>query len=616
MSMQKLSTVVRFQAEVGNTFATATRAVRGDLSGVARAYGDLRERQAKLNQYDPAGVRRMGREYRDLKRDADKLARAFEATEKPGKDMRRERLATPRAADKAGKAYDAARKRLKSLEGELQEAGVDTGNFRREQRRLADEVDRSRRKLEGFQKLSGAGKRVGGAFASAAMEVGKLTAGLGLAAGGIFALADSTASLGDATAKTADKLGIAIGPLQELRYAAERSGVSTANFDTALEQFVKRTGEAAQGAGAAKGAMESLGLSARELAGMAPNDALELVADRLAQVENQSERTAYATALFGRGGVGMVNMLRDGARGLEQLRADARKTGYVLSDEAARDAEVFKDRLLDAQLAVVGMKNTFGAALMPVVTDAMSSLSKFMAENRDQVVRFSRTFAEGIGEALPKLGAFASGLASTLRTVGSALDTVAGLVGGWGNLAAVVGGLVSAKLVVSVVSLGSSLFSLGSALVPLVSMALPSLVVGIKAVGLAFAANPIGLAITGITLAVVRLVTIWDDLKKSFAEGGLLGAVGRFFNFFGDDGPEAAPGGGAAGGGPVPALAGAPSIPELPEAGPGGGVRVAQSVGAVNVYAAPGQSADEVAREVMRRLDERAREAQRGALYD
>jgi len=117
---------------------------------------------------------------------------------------------------------------------------------------------------------------------------------------------------------------------------------------------------------------------------------------------------------------------------------------------------------------------------------------------------------------------------------------------------------------------------------------------------------------------VVRLITIWDDLKKSFAEGGVLGAVGRFFNVFGDDEPgrTVAPTGAGFGGGAVPAMAGGPSIPDLPQAASGGGTQVSQSVGNINVYAAPGQTPDEIAREVMRRLDERARTARNGALYD
>ena len=98
----------------------------------------------------------------------------------------------------------------------------------------------------------------------------RLAVGATIAGGAIFGVASSTAQLGDEVAKTADKLGIGIGELQELRYAAERSGVSTSAFDTALEKMTKNIGLAMEGTGAQKDALDALGLSASDLATMLP----------------------------------------------------------------------------------------------------------------------------------------------------------------------------------------------------------------------------------------------------------------------------------------------------------------------------------------------------------
>jgi len=61
----------------------------------------------------------------------------------------------------------------------------------------------------------------------------------------------------------------------------------------------------------------------------------------------------------------------------------------------------------------------------------------------------------------------------------------------------------------------------------------------------ALAANPIGVIVMGLAAlvgAIIRVIAIWDKLKKAWTEGGLWGAVKRFFNFFGDDEEEQADG--------------------------------------------------------------------------
>ena len=68
-------------------------------------------------------------------------------------------------------------------------------------------------------------------------------------AGFLLGLAKSVADTGDKAAKTADKLGVQIEALQELRYAAELSGIAQNNFDTGLQRMTRRAAEAAKGTG-------------------------------------------------------------------------------------------------------------------------------------------------------------------------------------------------------------------------------------------------------------------------------------------------------------------------------------------------------------------------------
>src|SRR5919106_470835 len=81
---------------------------------------------------------------------------------------------------------------------------------------------------------------------------------LAVAGGGLGALIDRSISAADAIGKTADKIGVGVEALQELRFAAKASGVEQQTLDMALQRFTRRAAEAADVAGKAGIAWERL----------------------------------------------------------------------------------------------------------------------------------------------------------------------------------------------------------------------------------------------------------------------------------------------------------------------------------------------------------------------
>lgn len=403
-----------------------------------------------------------------------------------------------------GNSIKAVEKRQRELAKQrkvLEREGRSVAALDREYEELERQLGSLRRAQERWTRAAAASRKVGQSFRSMASDIGSLarrvTIGAGLAGGAVFGLASSTASLGDNVAKTADKLGIGIEALQELRYAAERSGVSTESFDASLERMTKNLGEAVQGTGTAKDALDQLGLSAADLIHMEPEEALGLIADRMGGVATQAEQAAIAADLFGRSGVGMINMMRGGSRGLRQLREDARRTGYVLSEQAARDSEVFQDTLLDTQLTMKGLKNTVGAELLPVVTDAMRRIGDSLVANRSKVEEWSKSFADGVEKAIPIIGDLATGMGEVGSKVGLVIGKTAELVGGWENLGFVIGAALAAKTALKIGKFAIALGQLGAS------------VGGIVALG-----GPMSIALAGIAAGSLLIYRHWDDIAR------------------------------------------------------------------------------------------------------
>lgn len=149
----------------------------------------------------------------------------------------------------------------------------------------------------------------------------------------------------DEIGKKADAIGLTTDALQELRTVAEEAGVSQEALDNSMMQFSRRLGEARQGLGQARYALDEMGLSAEDLAQMPLDQALQTVAEEMTKVEDATSRTALAQQLFGRSGVPMLNLLREGAEGMERMRQNARDLGIVIDEDLIRKAEETENKL-------------------------------------------------------------------------------------------------------------------------------------------------------------------------------------------------------------------------------------------------------------------------------
>ncbi len=217
-------------------------------------------------------------------------------------------------------------------------------------------------------------------------------------AGMLYTMAKSVADTGDNAAKTADKLGVGIEALQELRYAAELSGIAQNNFDTALQRMTRRAAEAARGTGEAKDALRKLNVTLTDGQGRMrrSEDLLFDIADGLAKIDDPARRVALAFKLFDTEGVGMINMLAKGSNSLRDMRVEARRLGVVLSERTARDAELFRDELLRATSLLLGLKNAVGAVLLPVFNKLMIQFRQWVMLNRQVIKTRLDQFLKGL----------------------------------------------------------------------------------------------------------------------------------------------------------------------------------------------------------------------------
>lgn len=183
------------------------------------------------------------------------------------------------------------------------------------------------------------------------------------------------AQVGDSIDKVSAKLGVNAQSLQELRSAAEESGVAVNTFDMGLQRFTRRTAEAAEGTGEAKMALEQLGFSMEDLRNKTPEQLFMQAADALSEVESESRQVRLAFKLFDSEGVSLINMLKGGNAELEEMRERFRESGAVMDDQAIRATVEYTDAMKRMNDVIRGLQVKF---FIPIIKDLAATMEGFI----------------------------------------------------------------------------------------------------------------------------------------------------------------------------------------------------------------------------------------------
>lgn len=243
----------------------------------------------------------------------------------------------------------------------------------------------------------------------------KSVAGMGMALGagmvvaGITSAVQSAFELGSSLSEASEKMGVTVEGLQRLRVAARETGVSNEQLDSAMTKLNKSLGELQLGEAAATKAYAQIGLSADQLKGKKPDEALRLIADALNKIPDPQQRIAIGSELMGRGFAQLIPMISGGSEALDKYAEQSKKSGEV-SDENAKKL----DELADTW---EGMKVSVGVATANIIASTASMFGKVnqwlvgletstkafdaaVANMARNAVQWVNNMVSGIGEAI------------------------------------------------------------------------------------------------------------------------------------------------------------------------------------------------------------------------
>lgn len=195
---------------------------------------------------------------------------------------------------------------------------------------------------ESFKKISGS---LDSFTDSIANFITPITAVVG-SAGALAFLVKGAFDAADSLIDLSENLGISTSKLQEFEFAASQNGISAQQFNSQLDKFSRLIGDAAQGSKTAIDAFGKIGVSVTDAAGkLKTTDELFVeVSEKIQRVGSQAEQAAVLTDLFGKSGVKLVQVFKDGPAGLAAYAEQARELGLVLDEDMVKKAAAANDK--------------------------------------------------------------------------------------------------------------------------------------------------------------------------------------------------------------------------------------------------------------------------------
>lgn len=151
----------------------------------------------------------------------------------------------------------------------------------------------------------------------------------------------------------AEKTGISVEKLSELRFAGESVGTPIDALATGISKLGKNMAEAAGGGKEATATFKALNVEVTNSDGTLrrSEDVLKDLAERFAGYEDGAEKAALAQRVFGKSGETMIPLLNLGADGIERLRKEAEQLGIIYDTKTAKAAADFNDNLVKIKLS-------------------------------------------------------------------------------------------------------------------------------------------------------------------------------------------------------------------------------------------------------------------------
>jgi len=207
----------------------------------------------------------------------------------------------------------------------------------------------------------------------------------------VVAIGVAFAAMGDDIAKNSQKFNVSAEDYQRWSNIFNKTLQGSGGYVTALNSMVTLMGQLEKGTGKMVSALQLLGISAEELKGKSAQELLEFMLEYLAAIEDEDERIAAATAIFGTAGTDLAMIASLSAEEIAEMNAELERSGIITADQAEK-AAALNDAFTDFKNTLKKVIIDMGGSLVPVFKALISLVKTFVP-----ILSIIARFLEAIG---------------------------------------------------------------------------------------------------------------------------------------------------------------------------------------------------------------------------
>lgn len=272
-----------------------------------------------------------------------------------------------------------------------------------------------------------------------------VAAGAGLAA----FLAANLKSVDD-LADSASRVGLSIEAYTRLRAAFLFTGSEAESVDGVIQKMNIHLAEAATKGGPAADTLRHMGLDAKNLIGLKPQNALYQIVDGLTAIQSPALRAQSALALFGKGSATSMNSLSAGSAELKKWAQAADRMGLTITSSMAQMAGDANDSIDQISGLFGGLTKRIAVGFAPVIITLGNSMLDWATKNIEGG-KLTEQVLDAVGDTIKfvgdtwtwmvtgwKLGSavvvdLAGQIISVISIIPSAIDDITQATLGWSS---------------------------------------------------------------------------------------------------------------------------------------------------------------------------------------
>lgn len=232
---------------------------------------------------------------------------------------------------------------------------------------------------------------------------------------GIIKATQDTIKFGSELVDLQSKTGLSIQELQELKFAAEQSGVGFKQVQDAVLRMGRRT--AAELPETTK-FLEKLGVSIEDILTASPGEGFALIATRIREIKSPAEQAAAAMGVFGDAGLQVLPLINQGVQdNIDRFR----ELDVAMTAGTAQAAKDLSDDLTVMKARWANVAQEIGGAVIPAVTESLGLFERYILTVKD----FSETVRAGVDALAQQRFGMSLVTEETKKLSGATVDTMA-----------------------------------------------------------------------------------------------------------------------------------------------------------------------------------------------